>query len=289
MSRRILLASYHFPPTAAVGGLRVAKFARIIREFGWEPYVLTIRDDLREDGIDAGRLIGVETVPTVRTGELPRVLEALARARAPLKRASDPASAVRPNAGAVPSNESLRRRLKRYAASLVFYLPDHNKNWALYASVSAVKTIRQHKIDWVFTSGPPFSGHVIGLVAKSFTNARWVADFRDPWIDLLDDRDPAMRCVLSDRIERWMEAHVVESADRVITTTERMREAMQVRYPGTSSDRFAVIPNSIDLDRFESSADTARPSTLTITYAGSLYFDRTPEPLFRALRLLIQS
>jgi len=41
-SRKILLISYHFPPSAGVGSIRPAKFAKYLPQFGWHPYVLTI-------------------------------------------------------------------------------------------------------------------------------------------------------------------------------------------------------------------------------------------------------
>jgi len=59
---RILLAAYHFPPSAAVGGLRISRFARFLPEFGWRPYVLTVKDADRDDkeGTDHSRLVGLD-------------------------------------------------------------------------------------------------------------------------------------------------------------------------------------------------------------------------------------
>lgn len=42
--KKLLIISYHFPPDAEVGGIRVAKFARYLPEFGYEPYVSTVKD-----------------------------------------------------------------------------------------------------------------------------------------------------------------------------------------------------------------------------------------------------
>src|SRR5688572_664820 len=80
-ARRVLLASYHFPPDAAVGALRVAKFARFLPEFGCDVHALTVQDRYREEGLDEGRLKGLEDVPVVRTRELPRLETLIARIR----------------------------------------------------------------------------------------------------------------------------------------------------------------------------------------------------------------
>jgi hypothetical protein len=290
MSARILLASYHFPPSPAVGGLRIAKFARFLPEFGWEPTVLTVDDEIREPGADHTRLDGLDGTPIVKTGELPRVLEGLGRLKSKLGRhARSSSPTVAPEKSDTRNRrDTLPGRLKRRVLSLLWYLPDEQKNWSLYAAAKAVWLIRRRRIDWVLSSGPPFSVHVIGVAAKLLTRAKWVADFRDPWIDMLEDREPASRSRLSDRLERWMEGLVARCADRIVLTTERMREAMISRYPRLAPDKFVCIPNSIDSDRL-STNNSGRYDVFTITYAGSLYFHRTPEPLFKAVSYLIKS
>jgi hypothetical protein len=39
--RQILMISYHFPPTGGAGVQRVAKFAKFLPHFGYQPTVLT--------------------------------------------------------------------------------------------------------------------------------------------------------------------------------------------------------------------------------------------------------
>ena len=43
-SRKLLIIAYHFPPDAAVGGTRPAKFAKYLARDGWQPYILTVRE-----------------------------------------------------------------------------------------------------------------------------------------------------------------------------------------------------------------------------------------------------
>ena len=45
---KVLIIAYHFPPDAAVGALRPQKFVKYLPEFGWKPYVLTIREQFIE-------------------------------------------------------------------------------------------------------------------------------------------------------------------------------------------------------------------------------------------------
>lgn len=292
--RRILLAAYHFPPSAAVGGLRMTRFARFLPDFGWRPFVLTVddADRWREQGTDHSRLVGLETLPITRTRKPSGLLDLYSRVRRSIRRRW-PARTVQPALAVVASGkngtgrETFAQRLKRYATSLIVMLPDEEKSWALSAALPAVRLIRRQRIEYILTSAPPFSVHVIGLAAKWFTRARWVADFRDPWLELIFDRPANAQSDLARRLEARMEALVMRHADKVLVTTERMRASILTRYPQLPPDKFACLPNGIDVSRVTESACPEKYEQFTITYAGTLYLDRTPEPLFEALGMLV--
>jgi glycosyltransferase involved in cell wall biosynthesis len=297
--RHLLIVSYYFPPDSAVGGLRLGKFARCLPEFGWRPYVLTVDDEHRDQGLDAERMRGLERVTIVRSYVPPSVLPLLVAWRGRLRRrpaagaspeASSPvAPGSAPEASSAPGRETAVERLRRYAASMVMLMPDDKKKWAVSASLAAVRIVRARGIDCVLTSSPPASLHLAGLVAKTLTGVPWVADLRDPWLEtVLHERPAADRSRASDWIEGWMEKVVMTRADKVITTTARLRDALRARYPTVPPERFVNVPNSIDTEKFQTD-DQAKYEPLTITYAGTLYIDRTPEPLFRAVSALIRS
>lgn len=292
---RILIASYYFPPDSAVGGLRSAKFARALREFGWEPYVLTVKDKYRNQGLDPGRLNGLEGIPIARTNQFPSLRQLYSAASSRVRRVSgsrvltdEPGPRIRQPAQRL-ERETLPQRIRRYVVSCVVLLPDTKKNWALYAAFEAIRLIRRHRIEYVLTSAPPFSVHLIGLMAKAFTDVRWIADFRDPWVESMLIGSTRVRSKASDAIETWMESTVIRGADKVVTTTERLRDALRVRYTRLPSDKFVCVSNSIATEHFGAADSVEKYSTFTITYAGTLYFDRTPEPLFRAVGELIRA
>jgi len=291
---RILLAAYHFPPSAAVGGLRIIRFARFLPEFGWRPYVLTVDDaDRRQDqGTDHARLVGLESVSITRTHQPSGILDLYSRIKCKVLHlrgrqhgghSAPVGEPVRP-----AGREVFAQRLRRYARSLFVLLPDEEKTWALFAAVPALRLIRRHRIDYILTSAPPFSVHFIGLVAKLFTRVSWVADFRDPWFESMSYRPAYSQSQLSRRLEQWMEALVMHNADRVLATTEQMRQSMMARYPHLRGEKFSCLPNGIDVSRFGDADSVDKYGPLTITYAGSLYLDRTPEPIFEALGALVK-
>jgi glycosyltransferase involved in cell wall biosynthesis len=288
--RRILLIAYHFPPSAAVGGMRMANFARCLSAFGWAPSVLTIRDESIAE-VDVERLRGLEGIPihkarvfTTVEGIYPAVKRRLVRRRRSPSSADAGAGAALAR-GAV-SGESFLRRIRRYILAFLA-LPDRERGWILPATAAAIRLIRRDRIGWIMTSCPPYSGHLIGLVVKRMTGTRWVADFRDPWMTTGSKR-LYPTCALSLRIESWLERKVIENADIVLFNVERLRNAYRERHRHVPRDRFVFIPNAIAPRPLPDPAGVPKYGTFTFCYTGSLYVGRSPEPVWQALALLIR-
>jgi len=89
-------------------------------------------------------------------------------------------------------------------------------------------------------------------------------------------------------IERWMERAVVTGADRVIANTEMLGEELRKAYSSTPPEKFVCITNGFDREFFSQFAHLQKEEVFTIIYAGSLYFGRTPEPLFQAIHELVR-
>jgi glycosyltransferase involved in cell wall biosynthesis len=291
MAGKILLISYHFPPSAEVGGLRIANFARRLPRFGWTPYVLTIEDRYLHT-VDAGRLEGMVPARIFKAGRTPTVSQAYLACKKTVRRLlrqPDLASA-KPNraASAAParSGEAMSRRLRRYVLSFLS-LPDAERSWLLPAVLEAVRVVRREKIDCILTSCPPYSTHLVGLLVKWISGVRWVADFRDPWMTA-GSKSLYATCAASLGIERRLERTVVGNADLIVANTGRLCEALKTAYGSVSSDRFVCITNGFDSEYFSAFSQLPKEAVFTITYAGSLYFGRTPEPVFQAIRELVK-
>jgi glycosyltransferase involved in cell wall biosynthesis len=165
-------------------------------------------------------------------------------------------------------------------------LPDGYKGWCAPAVFEAVRLIRSRRLEWFMTSCPPYSVHVIGLFVKLLTGARWVADFRDPWMTTGWKRMYPTSAA-SNRIEAWLERRVVERADLVVFNVDRLRNAYRQRYSHVPADKFVYIPNALPFA--PASEPVQKFDRFTITYTGSLYVGRSPQPLFRALSQLIRA
>src|SRR5438034_10867637 len=70
--KKLLLITYHYPPSAAVGAIRPSKFVRYLPELGWQPIVLTVSTQTAT-GDSTG-----ETADIYRAREWPHPLKAYA-------------------------------------------------------------------------------------------------------------------------------------------------------------------------------------------------------------------
>ena len=293
--KRVLLIAYYFPPDFAVGGQRIAKFARNLPTFGWEPTVLTIADRYREQ-LDKERVNDLGNTRVIKTVKVPKftdLLMVIKRTVAVIfknKKSENRSVFVdgkAGNSGNVQA-ETLMQKIKRYYISFSFF-PDYERSWVIPAALKAMFEIKRRQHDCIITSSPPHSSHIIGLIIKKLINVGWVADFRDPWMDILPYRAPYIRSTLSDRIESWIEGQVVRNANRILTTTNEHRIKLMGRFPSEAVDKFVYVSNGIDIKKFQTESLPERYATFTISYAGTIYLNRSPEPLFKAIQKLINA
>src|SRR5262249_16868444 len=137
----------------------------------------------------------------------------------------------------------------------------------------------------LYSSAPCWTAHLIGLLAKRITGLPWIADFRDPW-----RANPFRRFHHQsvDRFDAWLERQVVEHADRVVCNSGYVRDDFVARFPHRA-DRFVTIPNGFDPEDFDG-ITPSRPvgdDRLVLTHTGVFYGPRRPDPIFRAIRLLL--
>jgi glycosyltransferase involved in cell wall biosynthesis len=273
---RVLIVTYHYPPTSAVGALRAEKFVKYLPEFGWDPVVLTVRNDAVSTSTQTG------PVPIIRTN----VWRGPVTAYLAAKRAFRGRSGKRADSRSFEHEDTIdptpTGTIRRIVLSLT-HSPDGEAGWWGPAVLAGRRLMRGTRCTALFTTAPPLTTHLIGLALRR-PGVRWVADFRDPWVDN-PSRPRSMRSALSDALDRRGERAVVSRSDAVTTTTERLRAQLVGRYPGAAA-RLHTIPNGVDHGDFE--GVPRRPDAkFSIAHVGNIYYRRSPEPLFAAVRSLL--
>lgn len=294
MKRRVLILSYAFPPSSAVGAFRAARFARFLSAYGWEPLVVAADDAKSRAGGDASRsgLVDESTVvvrarPWSVRDWMPLGLKSpssgLHTAIAPK---SPTVSAPGHNSGARGSIFASLRR----AILTPFCTPDRHIWWAIPALLAMRRIVRDYQPDVVLSTSPPHSSHLISLALKSIIGIPVVMDLRDPWAHAEWGEEHHGRIkVYTDRVlERWC----VHRAERVILNTYDLLENFRRQYPRSLHAKFISIPNGYDpkvRERVEELvATTPRPGgqPVRLCHAGSVYGRRDIRPLIEAVAIL---
>ncbi len=135
----------------------------------------------------------------------------------------------------------------------------------------------------VITSGPPHMAHVAGERVARATGLPFVMDMRDPWV-LVQRLPESIASALWFWIAERYERRAVERTALVATNTEALRLAMSARYPGRD-ERFLIVMNGCDDDPLPESSNS---DCFRVAFAGEIYLDRDPRPLFAASAQVIR-
>jgi len=271
--KRILLVSHHFPPDSAVGGIRTAKFAKYLPRFGWEPVVLTVKEDYHPSIDD---LIKEEpTYPVIRSAFVRNQSHYYRK----LKRLLFGDAVLKPSALPGLDIDNRKATLRDWFNAVTAF-PDEDTGWIPFAFFQGRKAIRDFDIECVFSSGPPHSTHLLGAWLAKSARIPWIADFRDPYF-LGNRKNPAY-----EKLDKRLEAYFMSRASFVLSTTQRLTDELMRRYPA-HEHKFVTLPNGYDPDDFLN-VPLDRATRFAISYLGTLYRSRNPEPVLRAIASLIE-
>jgi len=255
-----------FPPMAGGGVYRPLSFVKYLGRHGWRTTVIAPRATAFWIA-DEGLLAQVPPECRVIRTESLSGQSLLARFRG----------------GRPPSARRSSRRfgaLRRMASAVL--VPDTYVGWKPFALRAARELLRREHFDAVYSTSPPETSHLIAGDIHDATGLPWVADFRDPWMNLHLLRPPT---ALHARWHARLEARVLRRATVVVTT--RWHESrLRARFPEADVER---IPNGFDGAEAASVADVTAPAggALRITHAGMLTQRRSAATFLRGLRRLL--
>jgi len=250
--RPVLIVSYWFAPSPAVGAKRFSFLAREFARQGYDVHVITheTRDwsDWKTDG----------SLPLA--GQVHRCAE---RVKLPLVGGGPLKRAV---------NSLLRRLLAPFGWEIL---------WAGAASRKALEVVRQHGLkDGVVIATSPAHAAVVagGEIARQLG---WplILDYRDPWS--AHDWPRWRRSALSQWFARRLERRYVRGSAARVLNTPAMRLAFERFFPRADRRRNYVIPNG-----FEAVSGDLPPAPadgpIEIVHAGEIFKGRSLMPVLEA-------
>lgn len=265
--KKVLIITYYWPPGSGPGVQRFLKFSKYLREFGWEPIILTVEngsypsvDPSLEKEIPSNlKVVKTKTFEPFQWYNL-------------LKGKKGKSTGV----GMAGLQEaSLFQKLALHIRAN-YFVPDARKGWKKYALRDARKIIQTDGVDAIITTGPPHSAHLIGLELKKETKLPWIADMRDPWTTIFYNAEfPRTEATI--RKDKALEDSVLHSADAITVVSKGLKQEFSDRNKNVS-----VIYNGYD----QSDVPLTVPQKnkrFTISYVGNFMPNQNPLILWELL------
>ena len=246
-----LLIAFQFPPFSGSSGIqRTLMFCKYLREFGWDPIVLSAHpraypltaDDLL-DNIPAGLI--VERAPALDAGR----------------------------------HLAIAGRYFRISA-----LPDRWSSWWFGGVLAGRRLIHRYRPKVIWSTFPIATAHMIGRSLARSSGLPLVADFRDAMVVEHYQEPPMIEWSF-----RKVEAATVRSATAVVCTTPSSLALYSQRYGGDVNARFECIKNGYDEGMFEAAGKIVgshgpRKGPIKLLHSGLINrIERNPQPFLKAL------
>ena len=279
--KKVLIVTYYFPPSGGAGVQRTLKFVKYLRDFGWEPVVLTAKN---ADYPAYDESLCAEIPPGIKIYRS-NILEPYRMYRRFTRKKIGESTDISTLTLNEKEQQKLNERISEWIRA-TFFIPDARIFWFPFAFSKGLKILRKERINLIFSSAPPYTSHLIGMMLHRFSGIPWIADFRDSWIGWFST--PQWRPVLSRAVEFWMESSVLRYADRILTVSKGVHEDLLSRHPQRRNDEWRFLPNGYDEDDFSNLKPLPKNDRLTIVYTGSLFGNLNLEYLLQALEHMHQ-
>lgn len=274
MTKKVLIITYHWPPSGGITVLRCLKFVKYLREFGWEPIIFTAKNapyqfiDNRNEK-DIPENIEVHKVPIFEPTQLFKKLSGR-KPELPLQNFTS-------------NSEKKKNTIDNLAIWIRgnFFIPDARARWIRPSINYLSNYLKSHHVDAILTDGPPHTNTVIGMRLSQKFKIPWLADFQDPWtqVDYYSKMKIGRR---ADKKHRELEQEVFRTANKITIASP----SWKVDLESIGAKNVEVIYYGYDEADF-SDYNNKEVSDFTIFHGGLLGEDRNPESLFAALKVLI--
>ena len=262
--RRVLLVTYDFPPVGGSGVQRIAKFAKYLPGFGWQPVVLTSRHG-RTGPRDPTLLadLGQTEVHRIRAPDLHRWLVAL---KGQISRGS---------AGHPAGLHGSHLGPWHPAAWLV---PDGKLPWIPFGLQWSFGQ-RHRAWDLVLSTLPTPTAAILGSLISRAWRVPHVVDYRDPWTGAFY---MPRRFTFLRRLEAAWERRILAGA-AAVSVVPGVLESLPKAHAAVR-----VIHNGYDESDFTNAVPIREEGRFVIAHVGILWRDRDVGPLASAIDILLQ-
>ncbi|MBC7387623.1 MAG: glycosyltransferase family 4 protein [Opitutaceae bacterium] len=274
MAKKVLIICYYWPPAGGSGVQRHLKFAKYLRDFGWEPIIYTPQNGEYPE-IDSSLL--AEVPQNIKVIKRP-ILEPYSFYK--LFTGKKKKEKITPNFFS-QKNESFLSKTAIFLRSN-FFIPDARMWWIKPSVKYLTNYLEKNPVDAIVSTGPPHSLHIIGKEVSIALNLPWLADFRDPWTNIDYFKELSLLPFAKEKHER-LEKEVLQTATRVVTVSPTW--AMELAEIGNRA--VDVITNGFDEQDF-AHTQTRLDEKFSIVHPGMFSRARNHESFWQAISEMCQ-
>jgi glycosyltransferase involved in cell wall biosynthesis len=172
-----------------------------------------------------------------------------------------------------------------------FLIPDPEISWLPFVKMSLNRIFRERRIDLVFITAGPFASLLLGPYIKRRYLVNYVVDFRDEWTNNPYRNDLKFPLHIKTK-NRKLEHEVLSDCSGIVYTLPKyMKENFEGSYAFLKLKPWKTISNGFDETDFKSlsAAPIISNNVLCITYIGTFYGRRNPGLIWQALDELIHN
>jgi glycosyltransferase involved in cell wall biosynthesis len=270
--KKVLIISYYWPPAGGIAVHRCLKFAKYLREFGWEPVICTA-DNPEYPVLDEGNFKDIPPGTITLKTKIwePYNLFKLITGKKKKERIH--------NVFLEEEKPGFDQKLGIWIRGNIF-IPDARRFWIRPSVNFLSKYLKENPVDALFTNGPPQTTHMIAYGVKNNLGIPWHADFQDPWTQV-DYFPQLMLNPISKKIHEKMEQRVFRCADKITICSNAWKRDLE----SIGAKDVGVIVWGYDEDDFKN-INILLSLKFTISHYGSLGPDRNAKTLWKALSIL---
>ena len=269
--KKVILLSYYWPPSGGPGVQRWLKNAIFLRKFGWDTIVITPQNPVASS-YDDSLLEEVPSDMEVHHTKARDPFQAYA-----MLTGKKGKTASTGGIGLI-NNKSKKQQLLNYIRAN-FFIPDARKGWNPYLLQKAREVLQREDIAAIISTGPPHSTHLAAWQLKKEFGLPWLADFRDPWVNIFYNK-LFPRTKATERKDQKLEDLVLKSADRILTVSPGLAAEFEDR-----AQKIELLYNGYDPSDLPE-ASTEPQEHFSLSYAGNFKPNQNVGALWQALKEL---
>ena len=260
---KVIVIAYYFPPMGLSGVQRTLKFVKYLKNYNWEPTVITTGD--------VGYFAHDEYLAKELEEAAVRVIRIEGR---------DPNSLLSKFGTIKLPREIFRKTFSKL--SQTFFIPDNKISWAKKAFIKGEELLEKEKFDAIFVTGPPFSSfHIFSQIHKKH-RISLVLDYRDLWYKSYFAFYPTP---FHQWMHKKMEYNALKAADRIIVTNRQIKEKLLNTYQFLTFNDIVIITHGFDPPDFSNAAVIPKHNhRMILTYSGIFMVYNSPEYFLKAFK-----